>query len=186
MHPQLSSLLEQLGAASARAAALAARVDDEVFHKRPPSGGWSAAECVAHLTMTTAGMLPGVDAALEQGRPGVGDHQRYRRGLIGGLLAWSMEPPVRTRVSTQPAFVPESVPAKDAVMAAFQRSQDDLASRIRRASGLNLNDLRMTSPFNERVKYNIYAAFCIVLAHERRHLWQAERAIEAVTAAPRP
>jgi hypothetical protein len=27
------------------------------------------------------------------------------------------------------------------------------------------------------VKYNVYAAFCALLAHERRHLWQAGQAI---------
>jgi hypothetical protein len=179
VHPQITSLLAELDAASARASEVAARADEAVFHARPPSGGWSAAECIAHLTLTTAGMLPRIDAALEHGRTGVADDRRYRRGLVGGVLAWSMEPPVRTRVRTQPPFVPHSVGATEAVLADFQRAQAELASRIRRASGLNLDELRMASPFNERVKYNVYAAFCIVLAHERRHLWQAERALEA-------
>jgi hypothetical protein len=42
------------------------------------------------------------------------------------------------------------------------------------------------SPFNAHVKYNVYAAFCVLLAHEQRHLWQAERALAAVTHPPRP
>jgi hypothetical protein len=63
-----------------------------VFHARPASGGWSAAECVAHLTLTTAGMLPRIDAALDAGRPGVADEHRYRRGVVGSLLARSSDP----------------------------------------------------------------------------------------------
>jgi hypothetical protein len=177
------TLIRELDTASARAAEIAAGAADEAFHARPPSGGWSAAECIAHLTLTTAGMLPRIDTALAGGRAGVGDQQRYRRGIVGGLLAKTMEPPVRMRARTLPAFVPESAAHKDAVFAEFQASQRELASRIEGASGLNLDELRIVSPFNARVKYNVYAAFCILTAHERRHLWQAERALEAAAMA---
>ena len=35
-------------------------------------------------------------------------------------------------------------------------------------------------PFDSRVKYNVYSAFLIVAAHQRRHLWQAEQAIDSL------
>ena len=40
-------------------------------------------------------------------------------------------------------------------------------------------DLRMkiVSPFDKRVRYNLVSAFHILAAHERRHLWQAEQAV---------
>ena len=36
------------------------------------------------------------------------------------------------------------------------------------------------SPFDKRVKYNMYSAFRILIAHERRHLWQAEQAVDTL------
>jgi hypothetical protein len=186
MHPQLASLADELDAASARAAGLGARVDEAAFHARPSSGGWSAAECVAHLTLTTAGMLPRIDEALRAGRGGVADAHRYRRGLMGALLIWTMEPPSRVRTRTVAAFVPESTGTRADVLAAFAASQAALRDSLGRASGLDLDRLRIVSPFNARVKYNVYAAFCLLLAHERRHLWQAERAIAAVATRPAP
>jgi hypothetical protein len=186
LHPQIATLIEELDAATARAARLAAGMDEALFHARPPSGGWSAADCVAHLTLTTAGMLPRLDAALDAGEPGVTDDHHYGRGLVGSLLARSMEPPVRMRTRTVAAFVPDSTGPRADVIAAFERAQVALAERLRRASGLNLDRIRVVSPFNARVKYNVYAAFCIVLAHERRHLWQAEQAIAAAAGGARP
>ncbi len=180
MHPQLAALLSQLDAATASARQLGASVDDATFHAHPPRGGWSAAECIAHLNLTTTAFLPGIDAALASGRAGFADSRRYRRGVLGSLLAWSLEPPARLRFRTLPAFVPQSIGTKGGILAGFERAQRDLADRIERASGLDLNASRIKSVFNARVAYNVYAAFCILLAHERRHLWQAERAAKAM------
>jgi len=181
MHPQLAALIGQLEAVTARASELGAALDDTAFHARPPSAGWSAAECIAHLNLTTVALLPRLDSALATGRPGYPDTRRYRRGVLGSLLAWSLEPPARLRFRTLPTFVPKSAGPKGAILAEFERLQGDLSDRIRSASGLDLNELRIGSPFNARLSYNVYAAFCILLAHERRHLWQAERAVRATS-----
>jgi hypothetical protein len=90
------------------------------------------------------------------------------------------------RTRTIPAFVPDSKGSRDEVIGAFERAQAALAERLRRASGLNLDRLRIVSPFNARVKYTAYAAFGVLLAHARRHLWQAERAVAAVVNPPGP
>jgi len=137
MHPQLAALVSQLEAATAHARQLVAALDDAMFHARPPRGGWSAAECIAHLNLTTAAVLPGIDVAVATGRPGFADSRPYRCGLLGSLLAWSLEPPVRLRFRTAPAFVPKSTGPKGVILADFERLQRDLASRIQSASGLN-------------------------------------------------
>jgi len=41
-----------------------------------------------------------------------------------------------------------------------------------------LSQVRVTSPFNARVRYNLYACFTILPRHQHRHLWQAERVWE--------
>jgi hypothetical protein len=180
MHQQLAALVSQLDAATAHARQLVAALDDATFHARSPRGGWSAAECIAHLNLTTPAFFPTIDAALASGRPGFVDSRRYRRGVLGALLAWSLEPPARLRFPTLPAFVPRNTGSKGAVLADFEQFQRELANRIQSASGLDLNELRIRSVFNARVSYNVYAAFCILAAHERRHLWQAERAARSL------
>lgn len=157
---------------------MASACTDEAFHQRPRSGGWSAAECIAHLNLTTAEYVPVLDRLLASGRPGFADTSRYRRGFLSALFAWSLEPPARMRVRTIPRFVPNSTGSKQAIMAEWDGLHRDLQERLRRASGVHLEELRITSPFTSRMSYNVYAGLCILAAHERRHVWQAERAIQ--------
>jgi hypothetical protein len=76
---------------------------------------------------------------------------------------------------TTAPFVPSGVGPRDAVVGEFVVLQEELVHRVEQASGLDLNRLRVPSPFNPRFKYNLYSCFAVLMAHERRHLWQAER-----------
>jgi len=42
------------------------------------------------------------------------------------------------------------------------------------ADGLPLSHVRISSPFNPRLRYDLYACFTILPRHPHRHLWQAE------------
>ena len=57
----------------------------------------------------------------------------------------------------------------------FDYLQQEVQVRIDRSAGLAVDRLRLVSPFDARMKYNLYAAFCLIAAHQRRHLWQAEQ-----------
>lgn len=138
-------------------------------------------ECLAHLSLTTSAFLPGIDEALAKGDPGFSDTRIYRRGVVAALLQWSLEPPYRLRVRTQTAFVPGTASTMEAVLSEFGAMQRQLVGRIEASSGLDLTKLRVVSAFNERLSYNLYAAYCILIAHERRHVWQAENVADTVS-----
>jgi hypothetical protein len=180
LHPQLAPLAAELQTATDRARALAKRLDEEAFARRPAAERWSPAECVAHLNLTTRAFLPLIDEALARGRAsGRRPTGRYRRDLVGFLLAQSLEPPHRFRMATTAPFVPSNVTSRDAVVGEFVVLQEELIHRVEQASGLDLNRLRLASAFNPRLKYNLFSCFSVLAAHERRHLWQAEEAADA-------
>jgi hypothetical protein len=83
-------------------------------------------------------------------------------------------------VKTTAAFVPRSTGSKQQVLAEFETLQDKLAAALADADGLDLGRLRVVSPFNARIRYNLYAAFRIIPAHQRRHLWQGEQVRKAL------
>ena len=93
------------------------------------------------------------------------------------MLRWFLEPPIRQRVKTTAPFVPRSVRAKAEAFGEFAGLQEKLAEALAGARGLNLSKVKVVSPFDKRVRFNIYSAFRILVAHQRRHLWQAEQAI---------
>ena len=47
---------------------------------------------------------------------------------------------------------------------------------VRQARGLVIDRVEMTSPFDRRVRYNLYSGLRAVAAHQRRHLWLGEQA----------
>ena len=100
--------------------------------------------------------------------------------FLGGILRWFLEPPIRKRVKTTAPFVPKSTRAKAEAFGEFSALQAKLLDLLRAARGLDLKKIKVVSPFDTRVRYNLYSAFRIVAAHQRRHLWQAARAVESI------
>jgi hypothetical protein len=180
LHPQLASIEVELRDAIARAARLVESVDDGAFQNRPDPGRWSMAECLIHLNLTAQAYLPLIDAALASSLEGSASGtppatHRYRRDMMGWVLSKTMEPPVRTRVKTAAAFIPSGGRSRGEILEEFTALHEQLIERLHRASGRDLGKMRVASPFNARITYNLYSAFRIIPAHDRRHLWQAEQ-----------
>jgi hypothetical protein len=181
MHPQLQELADQFTSARERLHRLAATVPAERFAERPAAGGWSPAECVAHLNLTSRVFIPQLRDAIGQARAlGTPAPARYRRGVIGWLL-WRMTGPRQgMKVKTAASFVPESTAPPAELAAEFDRLQDEQMELLRLAEGLPIDRIEVTSPFDARVRYNAFAALCVLPNHQHRHLDQAERAWASV------
>lgn len=175
MHPDFEHLTSEFTEAGARLHRLADSVDARGWSKRPATGGWSIDECVAHLTLTNERYIPilveAIDAAPVMSDPPA----PLKQDLAGRLLRWMMEPPVRFKVPTMPAFQPPSSAGRAATLARFEAVQGRLTDLIRDMDGLDISRVRIASPFTDTLRYSAYSALRIMAAHERRHLWQAER-----------
>jgi len=177
---QLDAVRDALQDTARRGRELADPLDESAWRRRTASGGWSAAECIAHLNLTNAGMAPVIDQALDRARAlGVPAPATLKSGLVGRVLAWTLEPPYRMRVRTQPAFVPDADLPKAAVLDRWESSHRELAALLDRSRGLPIDRVKIVSPFDPRgkLKYSVYSAFLVLAAHERRHLWQAARVV---------
>ena len=178
MHPQLQDIADDFRRASARLDALLARVPDERWNVRPAPERWSVAECIEHLNLTAEAFLPPLRAAIATGqgqaaRPG----QRFRRDLMGWFLWKVMPPPARMKAKTTPGFVPTASAPRAEIVARFEEFQREQLDLLDAADGLDLQALRVPSPFSTRVHYNLYSAFSILPRHQHRHIWQAEQTL---------
>ncbi len=178
----LTSLDEELQQVMQHARDFVAKTDGRVFTVRPDPLSWSAAECLSHLSITTGQFLPILSKAIDDAKAAGGESDRVpAMDWLGSALRWFMEPPFRSKVKTSQPFVPKSVRAKADALAEFEATQNQLIELVRRSGGLDLTSLKVKSAFDRRVHYNVYSAFRIVAAHERRHLWQAEKAVRDLT-----
>lgn len=178
----LDDVEKELTEATQRAWSLVQTTDGRLFTVRPNTSSWSAAECLSHLSISTEMFLPVLQKALDDGRRRglVAKERPPRMDLIGRVLRWFLEPPIRQRMKTTAPFVPRSVRAKADAFGEFANLQSKLAELLTAARGIDLSRIKIVSPFDRRVRYNVYSAFRILVAHQRRHLWQAEQAVAAL------
>lgn len=170
-HVQVAELRQQFSACSAAAEKLTASISENKLNLRTNDSAWSIAECIAHLTSTTALYLPMMNSALKDAPAGDGP---YKMDWRGRMLKWILEPPYRTKVKTLPSLEPRLNDPRR-VLPDFLASQQEFLNAMQMWNGRALDKVFITSPFNQRLRYNIYSLFNVVAAHQRRHLWQAQR-----------
>ncbi len=174
-------LAQQLGEIWDEARALIAPLSDAEFLERPAPGQWSVSECFTHLNVTGRDYLAEIDKAIERGHEqeicGSGP---FRYGLIGGIFIRLTEPPVRMRVSAPGRWTPTPDLDPVEIRREFDDLQKALRERLTKADGLDLNRIKLHSPLTRLLRLDLYEAFSLVLAHERRHLWQARRVLEVI------
>lgn len=181
----LEDVEKQLNEATRRAWSLVQSTDGRLFTVRPKAMSWSAAECIAHLSISAEMFLPTLRTAIRDGKKQKKKQKKQsaspRMDVIGRVLAWFLEPPIRKRVKTAAPFVPKSTRAKAEAFGEFATLQEKLIDLLHDAREIDLRR-KIISPFDRRVRYNLYSAFRIIAAHERRHLWQAEQAVAELRA----
>src|SRR5262245_55574364 len=151
--------------------------DEDALRKRPAPASWSALECVVHLNLATEAMLPGIRQAIEQAPARSDDQRNYKLDFAGRLLAWSLEPPAFLKLKAPKLAQPMESANPEPALEEFERLHEELVGLLHASAGKAIDQQKMKSPF-ANMHYNAYSAFRIIAAHDRRHLWQARKAVE--------
>jgi len=147
---------------------------------RPTPKQWSLAENCDHLATIAHLYLRALDDAIRRGHADAAYSDRpFQGNTISRLLVWSMEPPVRVRIRTPRALQPQTADPVEA-RAAYRAAQSAFELRLERAAGLDLAHVRVTSPTMRGVRLALGTVLAMLLAHERRHLWQCTGIRKAV------
>jgi len=176
MKKSLEEIRRELDANSHTAEDLCRGLSEEQMRWCPEPGRWSVAELLVHLNLTNQTYVPVIEAALRQGRANgfTAPAQPFELGFVGAQFARSMEPhrmKMRAPKMIRPLL---QGPALEA-LPQFLRSQDLVARAMDASDGLDLANLKFTSPFFKLLRLSVIAGFAVITAHERRHLWQAEQ-----------
>jgi DinB superfamily len=158
-----------------RAAQLVDGLSGEQFVLRPDPAKWSVAECLAHLNKTAEVVVKitrkGIAQAKEKNIRGEGP---FRLGARGRLLIWIAEPPPKFRIPAPTSIVPPlTIDQPDRVLPEFMRAQDEWGRLFQEADGLDLARITLGSFFSP-FRCQMSGGLMWMMAHQRRHLWQAE------------
>ena len=167
-----------------RAQALIDTVSAGQLMRRPDPGKWSIAECLAHLNLTADTvqkiMARGIEQAKQKKKFGEGP---FSLGPNGRLLVWIAEPPPKFRIRAPKNVRPPAViddPLQ--VLPAFMKAQDEWERLMREQEGLDLAKIKVGQGI---FRMRLAAALPWMMAHQRRHLLQAENVKrQIVSAAP--
>ena len=172
----IRALEEALAAIGADARRLLEGLTAEQGVWRAEPDSWSVAQCLDHLATSNRvylrAMEPAAEDALRRGR-------RRRRpavpGLVGGWFVRMMEPPVKRRFKMRAPkkIVPRESPALQDAAREFLASEDDVRAFLRAYADIDLAGVRFVNPFAPGIRFSLATALHVLVAHDRRHLWQA-------------
>ncbi|HYX52089.1 MAG TPA: DinB family protein [Candidatus Limnocylindrales bacterium] len=145
------------------------------FVQRPDPAKWSIAECIAHMSATAAVvrkiMRKGIARAREHNLRGQGP---FAYGWRGHLLIWIAEPPPKFRIPAPKSVAPAlAIDHPHQIVPDFMKAQDDWENLLKEADGLDLSRItcgKLSSLF----RCQMSGGLMWMMAHQRRHLWQAE------------
>lgn len=146
-----------------------------------PDGGknWSIAQCVQHLAVTNQIYLAALRSVVQNCRKARQATDYRPGGWLTRRFIASMEPPPKQRFRAfrkiQPASLQYTV---DAVLSRFLAEQEDLARFVSDTRDFDLGAVRFWNPFLKGARFTVSSGLLLVGAHNRRHLWQAERVKE--------
>ena len=157
------------------------------FTKQPEPGKWSVAECILHLNTTAQVVQSLMEKAIAEGRRNnsVGSGP-FGIGFKGRLLYWIAEPPPKFRIRAPRNVRPPSQidnPVK--LLPDFLKAQDEWERLIRESAGLDLAKIKIGPRFSA-FRMRLAGVVPWMMAHQRRHLLQAENVKRQIlSAAPR-
>ena len=148
---------------------------EAILRHRPAPDAWSALECLDHLNRTADLMLRRTEDAMQKITcPPV---EVFRSRYFGEQMVQLMESPNKQRLSLN-NIKPAAGQPTEVVFDRFYHHQRWLLRLIETAHSKDLNKGRINSLIGPLIRYRLGDTLRIVVAHEWRHLRQAEHALQ--------
>ena len=184
MNLDLDRCGQDIKEARLRVQSLVSDLAPDQFTKQPQPGKWSVAECILHLNTTAQVVQSLMEKAIAEGkRDNTVGRGPFRIGFKGRLLFWIAEPPPKFRMRAPKKVRPPAAindPAK--LLPDFLKAQDEWERLIRESAGLDLGKI-MVGPRFSAFRMRLAGVVPWMMAHQRRHLLQAEKAKRSLTQA---
>jgi DinB superfamily len=180
--PDLRTLVDSLDRVDAAVTRLTADLSDAQFNWQPHEGrAWSIGQCLDHLRVSSAVYVPPMAEAAAQARTrGLTRRDPIRPG--GWPSKWfvsMMGPQPRVKLKAPGRIVPGATFTRREAVAAFLATQARVREFVQQTADLDLNAVRFANPFITGIRFTVATGLLVIEAHNRRHLWQAERVAAA-------
>lgn len=159
------------------------------FARKPGAGKWSANECLQHLNSYGRYYLPAIEQAIHQAmKKQQQPAKQFAAGWLGHYFTQMMLPntngkgakKMKAPKSSQPISILES----HAVISEFIDQQEKLLQLLDAAAKVDLNKVRIPISISKLIKLKLGDTFNFIIAHQNRHVLQAQRALNVKEKSP--
>ncbi|HEU4521868.1 MAG TPA: DinB family protein [Thermoanaerobaculia bacterium] len=176
MRAQTERLRLEYRDSTLRAKELVSSSSADALRRKPAEGGWCAAECLDHLNLTAADYMRRIREAIDHSvvRP---PRREEKLSWIGRYFVRNFEPPPRRRFTTAATLVPAAVaPRIDVLLHRFEQTHLQMIRLAEETDAIDRMSIKLPVADSDWVRISVFDALCLMGAHDRRHLWQAEHA----------
>ncbi|MCT4623498.1 MAG: DinB family protein [Schleiferiaceae bacterium] len=153
---------------------------DILNHKETPEK-WSALECLEHLNRYGDFYIPEINNRIKQSR--FKADEWFKSGLRGNYFANSVKPREKlNKMNTFTNMNPVGSSLDKTTVDRFIDQQKQKIELLNASREVSLNKVKTAISISKIIKLKLGDTFRVVIYHNERHIVQAKRAIEQVSA----
>lgn len=142
------------------------------------NGGWSIAQCLAHLNSYGHYYLPLIKKAIDNA-PQYNKAATDKHGWLGTYFTKMMRTDAtQKKYKAFKGHIPPVHLNAHAEIAEFINQNEQLLSFLKQAKNVDTNAIKINISISKWIKINLNDLFDFIVAHNNRHLIQAKRNIE--------
>jgi hypothetical protein len=152
----------------------------EQLNWKPQADQWSVAQCFEHLIKINAAYFPQL-RRIEEGAYASSwrDHVPWLGRFFGSMILRAVQPASQRKFKAAKHVEPSTSAIDDGIITRFTAHQREVIQHMTLAGGRDLSAIVVTSAVAPVAFYSALDMFKILVAHERRHMAQAERVTNA-------
>ncbi|MFN6089670.1 MAG: DinB family protein [Cyclobacteriaceae bacterium] len=155
-------------------------IPHSTFALRPTSESWSANECLQHLNSYGRFYLPGIEEALKKSQIDQ-SATSFSPGWLGNYFTKLMMPGTdgkpSKKMNSPKDHSPKTIIDSPLVISEFIDQQEKLLALLNTAKKFDLNTVKVGISIAPIIKLKLGDVFRFMIAHQVRHILQAERAL---------
>ena len=151
----------------------------QALNWKPQADTWSVGQCIDHIIVTNLTYFPIIEKTANK----TYQHTLWQKmpilpNLMGNMLFKTIAPTHTTnKVKTFQIFEPTSSQIAADILKQYQIHKTKLSSLFEKTDGLAHEKIIVSSPVNKYIIYSLKMAMDIIVAHEKRHFWQAKNVL---------
>jgi hypothetical protein len=180
VNEELPALMAEASAIAADAARTFGGLNRDELNWATQAGQWSVAQCFEHLIKINELYFPQLQS-IEEGKyaPSWRDRVPWLGRLFGSMILGAVQPGARRKFKAAKHVEPSTSAIDGDIIARFTAHQREVVQHMTLTGSRDLSATVVTSAVAPVAFYSALDAFKILVAHERRHMAQAERVTNA-------